>query len=137
MTEHQPTVCLDLDGVLAHYDGWKDGYHIGEPNPQAVKLAHMLRDADVKVIVFTCRTNQAFEGYDYVRVEQNIRDWLDNHGLHFVHLHTGGGKPFASAYIDDRAVHFPKNEGRALIAFEAAMRLLEEPPLEGLEEDQE
>ncbi len=130
--EYPPTVCLDLDGVLANYLGWKDG-ELGEANPEAVKLAHMLRDADVKVIVFTCRTNRAFEG-DHHAIEQNIIYWLEQQGLGFVELHTGYGKPFAGAYVDDRAVHFPKNEGNARVAFETAMRLLEEDPLAILED---
>ena len=127
--EHGPTVCMDLDGVLAEYTGWKDGYHIGPPNPGARKLAHMLRDADIRVIAFTCRTNQAFEGYDYAKVAQNIIDWLEEHGLGFIELHEGGGKPFASAYVDDRAVHFPRNEGAARPIFDKIMKLLEVDPL--------
>ncbi len=136
--EYQPTVALDFDGVLANYQGWVDGLHIGDPNPEAVKLAHMLRDADIKVLVFTCRTNKAFEDeYDYDKVAQNIRDWLKRHGLGFVELHTGYGKPFATAYVDDRAVYFPKNEGNAEEVFMAIEALLDvdgDGPLAGKED---
>ncbi len=135
MTEHKQTVCIDLDGVLAHYDGWRGDMHIGEPNPQAVKLVHMLRDADVRVLIFTCRTNRAFKETHYGEVENAIREWLDDNGLGFCDLHTEGGKPFAGAYIDDRSVYFPENEGRALIAFEAAMRLLKVDPLRTVKDD--
>ncbi len=31
MSEHTKSVAIDLDGVLATYDGWKGADHIGKP----------------------------------------------------------------------------------------------------------
>lgn len=115
------TVCLDLDGVLAYYDGWISETHIGHPNPEGVKLAKMLRDADMRIIVDTCRLNHCWEGCDYVASEKLIRQWLKDNDIPFDELWTRGGKPFADIYVDDRGVHFPSNVGSAELVFAEIM----------------
>ncbi len=48
------TVCVDLDGVLAAYDGWKAVDHIGEPIPGAQEFTRELSER-FKVIIYTSR----------------------------------------------------------------------------------
>lgn len=121
-----PPVCIDFDGVLSFYDEWKGGMHLGEPNPEGVKLAHMFHNVGIKVLVFTCRMNHAWEEeYDYDEVERCINQWLEDHNLSFCELYTGTGKPFAFAYIDDRGVQFKANIGPAIDVFIEAMKLSE------------
>lgn len=37
MVEHKGWIGVDLDGTLAHYEGWKGVEHIGEPIPAMVE----------------------------------------------------------------------------------------------------
>jgi len=50
------SVCVDLDGVLAQYDGWKGVEHIGDPIPGAVQFTKKLQEV-ARVVIFTTRTN--------------------------------------------------------------------------------
>lgn len=46
---------IDLDGTLAHYDGWKGIDHIGEPVPAMVALVERLLSEGKDVRIFTAR----------------------------------------------------------------------------------
>jgi len=46
---------VDLDGTLAHYDGWKGIEHIGEPIPAMVERIQKWLDDGQKVKIFTAR----------------------------------------------------------------------------------
>lgn len=120
------TVCLDLDGVLAYYDKWRGNDHIGYPNPEGVKLANLLKVIGVKIIVDTCRLNHQWPDCDYIKVEYDIRVWLEKFKIPYDELWTCGGKPFAHAYVDDRGVHFPSNKGNADDAFHDILEILTE-----------
>lgn len=97
------TVAVDLDGVLARYDGWRGIDHIGEPIPGARAFVRVLRE-QFEVVIFTTRCNTKLnrEGANLLR--NRIRDWLDQHGFEYDDIHTDQGKPAAVAYVDDRAV---------------------------------
>lgn len=97
------TVAVDLDGVLARYDGWKGVDHIGEPIPGARAFVRVLRQ-QFEVVVYTTRCNAELnrEGAELLR--NRIRHWLEAHGFEYDHIHAEQGKPPATAYIDDRAV---------------------------------
>jgi len=119
----RPTICLDLDGVLARYDGWKGLDFLGDPLPGAVEFTRQL-SALGDVVVFTTRTSVA-ANLDELRreptlpwdsalgaveaalpsfLEHKVRYWLEKFGFAFASVYVGQGKPPASAYIDDRAV---------------------------------
>ena len=109
---YQKTVCIDLDGTLAEYHGWKGWEHIGKPITEAVELVRMLHDDGVRIIVFTCRMNKTMNkisGIDTVKMEDQILMWLIDQELSFCEVSSDEGKPFAHAYVDDRAVPFPLN----------------------------
>ena len=108
----QKIVAIDLDGTLAHYDGWKGAEHIGTPVTDAVMICNLLHRAGVKVIVYTCRTNKTMNrisGIDTGRMVRDIGAWLHEWGLGYIHVNEDEGKPFAHAYIGDRQLYFEKN----------------------------
>jgi len=116
MSVKRLSICVDLDGVLAKYDGWKGVGVIGNPIPGAAdftkelgKLAH--------IIIFTTRCKQYPVGKDHPievtgdtgdvtvsQLQHQVQQWLHRYGFHYDEIYIGQGKPIASAYIDDRAL---------------------------------
>jgi hypothetical protein len=86
----KPTVCVDLDGVLADFsEGWKGVEHFGAPIPGAVEFTRQLSEI-ADVVIFTCRCQSALNhGVAPFLLANRVREWLDKHGF---------------AYADDRAV---------------------------------
>jgi len=114
MSEMKKTVCVDLDGVLAEYDGWKGVAHIGDPLPGAVEFTHKLSKI-ARVVIVTTRASQEVNGHAETvhQLAKRVEAWLQKHGFAFDEVYTGQGKPLAAAYIDDRAVPCrPQEEGR-------------------------
>jgi len=101
------SVAVDLDGVLAQYDGWKGVEHIGDPIPGAVQFTKQLQEI-ARVVIFTTRTNadpKISERNESVEMlTQRVKLWLDAHGFAYDEIYVGQGKPLAAAYVDDRAV---------------------------------
>jgi len=94
-------IAIDLDGVLAQYDGWKGKDHIGEPTPGMKELIQDWIDEGWKIIVFTSRGSHETDlwctkyqiPYHYINVNPEF-------------LGQNPGKPIANVYIDDRAIRF-------------------------------
>lgn len=101
--EYLPTVCVDLDGVLNLYDGWKGAEHLADPRPGAGEFIRALA-VHHRVVVFTTR--------DAARVEA----WLIAHQLGGWVSEVTDIKLPAVAYIDDRAVCFRGDFGDTLDA---------------------
>jgi hypothetical protein len=90
----QRVVCVDLDGVLNLFDGWKGADYFHPPRPGAERFLRRLWKHNFRIIVFT------------VRWPEHVEDWLRHYGLkRYVHEVTGR-KPPAHVYIDDRAICF-------------------------------
>jgi hypothetical protein len=106
--KRKPRVCLDLDGVLARYEGWKGSDHIGAPLPGALDFATSLSQfADVVIFTSRCSQDAAAESnrvVDPARMRIRIIDWLEKYKIPYVDVYVGQGKPRAAAFIDDRAV---------------------------------
>jgi hypothetical protein len=120
--ERTRSICIDLDGVLAKYDNWKGLEHFGEPIPGAVDFTRQMVKK-YRVIIFSSRTHEE-EGRDLTDATKLVGSWLDRHGFAYDEIYTGRGKPFASAYIDDRGVACrPQDDGRK--AFEIATMQVE------------
>lgn len=64
----KPWIGIDLDGTLAHYDGWQGIKHIGDPIWSMVKTVKLLIDHGVEVRIFTARCQEP-ESIPY------IEDW--------------------------------------------------------------
>lgn len=127
MTEQQPgkcTVAVDLDGVLASYDGWKGIENFGDPIPGAREFIEALLSGGFRVIIHTTRTNAwvnraEANGQDHLSVDGGFRwrrrlkmlvsNWLNQWGFPQegpdFYVYDGPGKPAAIAYVDDQAVN--------------------------------
>ncbi len=100
-SDKKPRICVDLDGTLARYDGWRGREHFGEPLPGAVEFTREL-SAWAEVVIFTTRLREEEGGKTPVAERQALlKNW---HGFAYSEIYTGQGKPSAAAYIDDRAV---------------------------------
>ena len=92
--EQKPVVCVDLDGVLNAFDGWKGADFFHPPRPGAREFLQLLNQRGYRVVVFT------------VRWAPHVEEWLAKHGLaEFVSAVTDK-KPPAHVYVDDRAICF-------------------------------
>ncbi len=104
----KPRVCLDLDGVLARYEGWKGNDHIGPPLPGALDFATSLaKFADIVIFTSRCSQDAAQDSnrvIDPARMRIRIIDWLERYKFPYTDVYVGHGKPRAAAFIDDRAV---------------------------------
>lgn len=99
----RPTVCVDLDGVLNLFDGWRGPEHFHPPRPGAREFLERLNALGYDVIVFT------------VRWAPHVKEWLIEVGLDSLVSEVTNTKPAAHVYLDDRAVCF-------LGDFEAALK---------------
>lgn len=98
------SVCVDLDGVLAKYDGWKGVDYFGDPIPGAREFLQILR-TKYEVIIYTCRCREGISGPEKSHLLINrVREWLDKHDMPYDDIDAGSGKPIASYYIDDRGI---------------------------------
>lgn len=86
------TVCVDLDGVLNTYDGWKGEEHFAAVRPGAIAFVNALLDR-YDVVVLTTRPREA------------TRLWLQQQGFPSS-LKVTDVKPPALVYLDDRAMTF-------------------------------
>ncbi len=105
----RPKVCLDLDGVLAIYDGWKGAKAIGPPIDGALEFAREIASyADI--ILYSVRfspegsPDRKLTAKEIIERIEVTRVWLNDHGFPEMEIYIGKGKPIASVYVDDRAV---------------------------------
>lgn len=109
----KPTICIDVDGVIADYsEGFKGPDVIGPPLYGAKEFLEELREA-WKVIIHTTR------GTDVTR------EYMDKHELPYDEINDNSdlrgenpGKPIAALYLDDRAVCFRGDFAQALAEIE-------------------
>lgn len=95
-------VCVDLDGVLNQFDGWRGPDYFHPPRPGARDFLRQLHELGYEVIVFT------------VRWKPHVEQWLARHGLAEFVSEVTDKKPPAHVYIDDRAVCFRGDYREAL-----------------------
>jgi hypothetical protein len=117
------TVAVDLDGVLAEYDGWKGLENIGEPIDGAREFMTALAEKYF-VLVHTARiANENVKTEDHIqRVKNMVIKWLVENDIPYGDVYTGRGKPLATAFIDDRAVSCRPQQDAS--AFAEALREL-------------
>ena len=120
-SENKPRVCVDLDGVLAKYDGWDGIENIGPPLPGAVDFANSLsKIADIVIFTSRCSLDQGGlpekSGIVPGKLRLIVVEWLEKHGIPFADVYMGQGKPRASAFIDDRAVSCSPQEDSSAFA---------------------
>ena len=97
MTTKQLTIAVDFDGVIAEYDGWKGPGAVGPPRKDVIEALEILRSEGWKIVVYS------------TRAAEEIRPYLIEHRIPFDEINrnssweTGGVKPLATVYWDDRA----------------------------------
>lgn len=97
-----PIVCVDLNGVLDQYTGWKDPKHWDPPRRGAARFLASLASAGFRVVIFT------------TRYPPDARRWLRRYGLDRHVAEVTDRKPPAHVFVDDRAVCFRGSFGSAL-----------------------
>jgi len=94
---------VDLDGTLAHYDGWYGPAYIGEPIPSMLQRVKSWLDEGVEVRIFTARASVP----EYIPF---VTKWLEKQGLPA--LEVTNIKDFAMICLwDDRCVQVETNSG--------------------------
>lgn len=100
----QSTVCVDLDGTLAQWDGPFAIDRIGKPFPGAAEFMLGLKEYG-RVVIYSCRTSMELTPECNLGLAvRTMMDWLVLHGIPYDSIYVGHGKPVADAYIDDHAV---------------------------------
>jgi hypothetical protein len=118
MSTQQGWIGFDLDGTLAHYEGWKGIDHIGEPIAPMVGLLKSLLAEGQTVKIFTARIyrrlqKDAESKVEAVLVEAAIWDWLGKQGI--PELEITCVKDFGMIKLyDDRCVQVETNTGRII-----------------------
>ncbi len=118
------TVAVDLDGTLAHYDGWKGPEHIGKPLKGAKEFMEWLRDEGYQAVVHTTRMNSKLNNMGVDEAKKFIEEWLEENKIPFHRVWDREGKPLAFAYVDDRAVPCTPIEGSEVQAYAIAQLLI-------------
>ena len=112
---------VDLDGTLAHYDGWVDETHIGEPIPLMIERVKIMLSDGWDVRIMTARADggevalamgnpEGAKMRDIDRITRIIQDWTEKHLG--VRLPVTNRKDYGMvALYDDRAIQIIPNTG--------------------------
>jgi hypothetical protein len=95
-------VCVDFNGVLDSYHGWRGPQHFDPPRPGARQFLEALEARGYDVVIFT------------TRFPDDVWRWLDVHRLRDLVRDVTDRKPAAHVFIDDRAVCFRGDFDRTL-----------------------
>lgn len=101
----KPIVCVDFDGVLNDYHGYKGSDELYEPLTGAKEFLQKLSEK-YTIIILSART------------PAKIYDWLIEHDLSKYVCDVTRVKPGAVAYIDDRSIRFDGNYHKVLYELE-------------------
>jgi hypothetical protein len=103
---------VDLDGTLAHYDGWKGIEHVGDPVPLMIlRVKNWLSDGKT-VKIFTARVSVPEP--ERSEVIAHIHEWCIKHEL--PKLEVTCCKDFGMITLyDDRCVQVIVNTGRLVL----------------------
>jgi hypothetical protein len=105
---HRGWIGVDLDGTLAHYDGWYGPAHIGEPIAPMLQRVRRWLDEGFEVRIFTARASVP----EYVPF---VKIWLEKNGL--PPLKVTNVKDFDMVSLwDDRCVEVVSNKGEPKIS---------------------
>lgn len=103
-------IAVDFDGCLTAGGKWPD---VGEPNKTLIDWLACLRSGGHKIILWTCRVDEALElavnmcrenGLEFDAVNDNVPEIIELYGVN-------SRKITADYYIDDKAV-FVKHESQ-------------------------
>ncbi len=97
------TIAVDVDGVIANYDGWKGPGVLGSPRADVVEALRALRAEGWKIVIHTTRGTEEVKAY--LRENDVPHDEINSNSDYT----TRGNKPVADVYWDDRAVTYSGN----------------------------
>ena len=100
-------IAVDLDGTLAHYDGWKGIEHIGPVIPEVANAMERAQAEGAEVHLFTARVS---DPEDAAEAHQVISKWAEENHFNFASI-TAVKHKFFTEFWDDRAIQVIKNEG--------------------------
>lgn len=100
-------IAVDLDGTLAHYDGWKGIKHIGHVIPEVANAMERAQKEGADVWIFTARVS---DPSDAEQAGKYVHDWLIKNNIKFEGI-TAVKHKFFSEFWDDRAIQVIKNTG--------------------------
>lgn len=97
---------VDLDGTLAHYDGWEAEDHIGVPIPEMVERVRAWLADGRDVRIFTARVG-------LTAAEKAITAWCERHFGRALMM-TNIKDHDMDELWDDRCVQVERNTGRII-----------------------
>ena len=103
-------IAIDLDGTLAHYDGWKGKEHIGDPIPAMVNalVGYLFKGGVYSIFTARCTGTPA----EIVENREIIMKWVHDHSLPLPVEVTAIKRKHFSEFWDDRAFHVRPNTGK-------------------------
>jgi hypothetical protein len=99
---------VDLDGTLAHYEGYGDGKVIGEPIQPMLDRVRLWLAENKKIKIFTARV-----AYRNEEQRQLIKEWCLKHIGQELEVTCMKDQGMRELW-DDRAVSVEKNTGKAV-----------------------
>lgn len=107
---------VDLDGTLAHYDGWRGEAHIGAPVPAMAARVRRWLSEGRHVKIFTARVWEGAKNLDgsprdTSPVRKAIEDWCVRHLGEKLEVTCVKDYGMIALY-DDRAYHVVPNTGQ-------------------------
>jgi hypothetical protein len=121
MAMTQGWIGVDLDGTLAHYEGWQGADKIGEPIPLMVQRVKAWLEQGKIVKIVTARVSvENNGGFSKFQVISIIHDWCQKHiGQRLPITHE---KDFSMIELwDDRCVQVIPNTGKRADGKEPAL----------------
>ena len=100
-------IAIDLDGTLAHYDGWKGIGHIGCVIPEVANAMERAQAEGAEVHLFTARVSAPEDAAEAHKV---ISKWAEANHFTFASI-TAVKHKFFTEFWDDRAIQVIRNEG--------------------------
>lgn len=97
------TICIDFDGTIAKYDGFKGIGIFGDPIKGVKEALLDLKSAGKKIIIYTTR-GEVNTVAEYLRVWHIPFDFINETPCNSANMSKA--KPIADVYIDDRAIQF-------------------------------
>ena len=93
-TDAHRIACVDLNGVLDTYTGWRGAAHFDAPRQGAREFLTALRQRGYWIVIFT------------TRFDADVWAWVRLHRLDDLVDEITDRKPAAHVFVDDRAVCF-------------------------------
>lgn len=105
------TICVDFDGVIAQYDGFKGNDIFGDPIDGVQSAMEVLKKKGFTIIIFTTHT-----------ASSKLKKYLNDNHITYDYINenpdqpkgSNSRKPIADIYLDDRAICFKGNWKYAL-----------------------